>query len=536
MLLKDLLSSVLEVFLISGDPARNISGVFYDSRQVTPGGIFVAVSGFKLDGHAFLEAAVGKGAVAIVLENNFIKADLDKVDELKNKFRKVTICRSIDGRQALAKLAGAFYGNPSSKLKLVGVTGTNGKTTVTYLLQSIFRQSGDKAAVIGTLATKIGEEALPAEHTTPESSDLQKLLARMVEAKVGYAAMEVSSHALALKRTLGCRFACRILTNVTGDHLDFHKTFEEYAAVKAGFLKEPFEVPTVLNLDDKVGQEVAEYLRKKGGKFLTYAVANDKADIRAEKIELTPAGTSFELIAPAGKVPIKFPLLGLFNVSNALAAAGAALLLGFSLEQIARGLATAQVVPGRLEKISEGQDFTVVVDYAHTPDGLKQVLRAVRPMTKGRVIIVFGCGGDRDRTKRPKMGYIAGRLSDWVIITSDNPRSEDPVAIIQEIEDGVRAALTAERHGQASSVFPTLDIDLEEGIEKVFLNRGYTIEADRELAIGEALTMARPGDLVVLAGKGHEAEQIFKDKTIPFDDREVARRLLRQKLSGAANP
>lgn len=531
-------------------PNKDISGVFYDSRKVTPGGLFVAISGFRRDGHDFLEAAIGRGAAAVALEKNYAAKNPQKVQELKKKYPQVELLEVDDGREALAELSAGFYGRPSQKLKLAGVTGTNGKTTVTYLLQSIFRQGGDKGAVIGTLAVRIGDEVLPTEHTTPESSDLQGLLARMVEAKVGLVALEVSSHALALKRTLGCRFAVRILTNITGDHLDFHKTFEEYAAVKAAFLKEPAAVPTVLNLDDKTGRETAEYLKKKGAPVLTYALEDAKADLRAENIKLTPEGTSFELIldkgassslslkdqTPAEKVMIKFPLLGLFNVANALAAAGAALMLGFSLEQIARGLAAAQVVPGRLERISESQEFSLVVDYAHTPDGIKQVLRAVRPMTKGRVIIVFGCGGDRDRTKRPKMGYIAGRLSDWVIITSDNPRSEDPVAIIQEIEDGVRAAISVERHGRASSLFPNLDIELEEGLEKVYLNRGFTIEPDRELAISEALALARPGDLVLIAGKGHETEQIFKDRTVHFDDREVARRLLRQKTDEAGRP
>jgi UDP-N-acetylmuramoyl-L-alanyl-D-glutamate--2,6-diaminopimelate ligase len=371
----------------------------------------------------------------------------------------------------------------------VGVTGTNGKTTTTYLTESILRAAGRTTGLIGTVETRIGEERLPAGHTTPESADLEALLARMREAGVNAVAMEVSSHAIDLRRVDGISFAVAAFTNLTQDHLDYHHTLEEYFSVKRRLFAD-FEVGAkVVNVDDPIGAELAAEL----GVDLTVG-RDETADVRATAEVLSATGSTFDLLTPVGAAHVRLPLAGAFNVSNALVAAGCALSLGVDLPTVVRGLEAAQQVPGRLERVDAGQAFSVIVDYAHTPDALEKAIRAVKAVTPGRVIAVFGCGGDRDPEKRPLMGAAAGRAADHVVVTSDNPRSEDPVGIILQIEDGLRETPVS-----------------------------WQLEVDRRSAIAAALSQAIEGDTVLIAGKGHEDYQIFADRRIHFDDREVAR-------------
>lgn len=479
----------LKVQSCQGNCDFDISSLAYDSRRVTQGAAFVAIRGNKTDGHQFIKQALENGASAIVAE------DLSSVSE------GVPAIQVPDSRLALAQLASLYYGNPSSHLKLIGVTGTNGKTTTTHLIEAIFRASGQKTGIMGTLYTRIGDEVIPSERTTPESLDFQYLLAKMVEAKVQCVAMEVSSHALALRRTDCACFNAAAFTNLTQDHLDFHKNFENYLAAKMRLFSDypsccEKEFSAVINLDDPYGERVAAGSL---GHILGYAIDHE-AEIRASNCHVTPEGVAFTVKTPKGSIDISLKLGGRFNIYNALAAIGIAVSQGIDLETIRRGLESVSSVPGRFEAINENQPFSVLVDYAHTPDGLENVISAAAKLTKGRKIVVFGCGGDRDRTKRPIMGRIAATLSDIAVLTSDNPRTEDPNAIIQEVLTGIDPSLR----------------------DKV------VIDADRGSAIEKAITMAKPGDVVLIAGKGHEPYQIFADKTIHFDDRETARAILHQ--------
>jgi UDP-N-acetylmuramoyl-L-alanyl-D-glutamate--2,6-diaminopimelate ligase len=465
-----------------------------DSRAVKPGSVFVAVRGERVDGHAFVGKAVEAGAAALVLQKGLNVTAVPSIP----------VVRVDDSRRVLGVLAGRFYREPASRLCMVGVTGTNGKTTVTYLCKGVLETAGRRVGLIGTVAYQIGDERLPAAHTTPGAVELQALLARMVEAGMNAAVMEVSSHALAMDRTTGCEFDVAIFTNLTQDHLDFHRDMDGYFQAKlrlfadldpAGRKLRPKRA--IVNIDDARGARVCGASRVP---VWTYAIRKP-ADLRAEDVRLALSGTRFTAATPHGRFPVESRLVGEHNVYNILAAIGVGLHEGLSPEIIQRGIASVVNVPGRFERVEAGQDFTVVVDYAHTDDALLRLLTAAQALKTGRVITVFGCGGDRDRGKRPKMGRVAARLSDVVFLTSDNPRSEDPAAILREIEVGVREALADWRIR-------------------------YEVIADRRTAIEAAVREAKSGDTVLIAGKGHEDYQIVGDTRLHFDDREVARAAL----------
>jgi len=471
-------------------------GLAYDSRRVQPGFVFFAIKGFEKDGHDFIEDAVRRGAVAVVAEKELTVPP------------GVTFVRVPNTRRALAAAAAAFYGYPDRWLRVIGVTGTNGKTTTTHLVRAVYAAAEEKTGLVGTLSAVYGDTVLPAERTTPESLELEALLRRMVDEGVTTVVMEVSSHALALERVAEIEFDVAVFTNLTQDHLDFHRDMADYYAAKARLFlglkelrrkKRPRRA--VINVDDVYGQRLAE---ESGGKVVTYGLMQE-ADFRAREVELGPHGTTFTVEWAEGEVPVELQLVGRFNVYNALAAFAVGVTEGFPATQVSEALRNVKAVPGRFERVEVGQDFTVVVDYAHTPDGLENALQAARALTAGRVIVVFGCGGDRDAGKRPLMGKIAARLADFTVITSDNPRSEDPRRITAAIEAGFR---------------------------QVGAPGSYAVEEDRREAIALAFRQARPGDIVVLAGKGHEDYQIIGDKRLPFDDRKVATAILKEMLAG----
>lgn len=469
-----LLDSVGARPLGTGDAV--VSGIAYRSDRVRPGDAFFCVPGFAADGHDFAGDAVARGAAALVVEHPV-------ADVAAPQFQVA------DARIALAMAAAVYYNDPSTRMDVVGITGTNGKTTTTYLVDAIFRAAGRTTGVIGTVETRVAGVRHHASRTTPESSDLQALLAEMVEQGVSGVAMEVSSHAIDLHRVDGVRFAVAAFTNLTQDHLDYHHTLEEYSAVKRRLFTDFDVLERVVNVDDEAGALMAAELPG----CLTVGRSADAA-VRAEHVLLSASGATFTLVTPSDRRVVNLPLAGAFNVSNALVAAGCGLALGIPFDTVVAGLESAPQVPGRLERVDCGQPFSVVVDYAHTPDSLEKALSAVREVTEGRVIAVFGCGGDRDPEKRPLMGAAAGAGADYSIVTSDNPRSEDPVGIILQIEDGLR-----------------------------LVGGSYEVEVDRRRAIHGALSRAHAGDTVLIAGKGHEDYQIFADRTVHFDDREVAR-------------
>jgi len=462
------------------DASTAVAGVAYRSDSVRPGDVFFCVSGHTFDGHEFAADAVSRGAAALVVGH--------PVEGLR--VPQVVV---PDVRAALALASARIFDRPTDRLRVVGVTGTNGKTTTCYLIDAIARAEKVRTGLIGTVETRIGDAREGAGRTTPESRDLQELFARMVADGVGIVSMEVSSHAIDLHRVDGVRFAVAAFTNLSQDHLDYHRTMDEYFAVKSRLFSDMGAASRVVCIDDEAGERLAEQV---GAEITVGRRAG--AMITAADVDLGIVGSDFSLLTPAGGRRVRLPLAGDFNVSNALVAAGCALALGIPLDTVAAGLESAPQVPGRLERVDEGQAFSVLVDYAHTPDGLAKAIAAVRAVTPGRVITVFGCGGDRDPAKRPLMGEAAGTLSDAVVLTSDNPRSEDPVGIILQVEDGLRCT-TATVH----------------------------TEVDRRTAIAFALSLAREGDAVLIAGKGHEDYQVFADRTIHFDDREVAREELR---------
>ncbi len=491
-LLKELLQSLPDAE-IHGDADQNIAAVNYDSREVQPGSAFVCILGVARDGHEFAAAAVERGATVVVAQNREAVADLPA---------HVTRVFVPDTRRALAMMACEFYGHPSREMMLVGVTGTNGKTTIAHLVADLLRESGLKSVgIIGTLGAKAEKTYYDTGRTTPESLDLQRLLAEFLDGGTEAVVMEVSSHALALQRVAGCCFDAGIFSNLTQDHLDFHGDMEDYFAAKtllftdvAHESEEYKSFGAVFNADDRYGRRLAEIASDIPS--ITYGIENE-AHVKAEAVHLTPAGSAFVAKTSGGDIPFDLQIPGRFNVLNALAAIGYGLLKNMPAAQIQSALNRAHAPEGRMESIDEGQEFFVAVDYAHTPDGLKNVLATVREFTPGRLICVFGCGGDRDRTKRPQMGAIAASLSDVVVVTSDNPRTEDPNRIIDDILAG-----TSGSHAQVQ------------------------VEVDRREAIERAVSLARKGDFVVIAGKGHETYQIFKERTIHFDDREVVREAL----------
>ena len=479
-----------EAATVLGSPDRDITGIAYHSQEVRPGDLFAALRGRAQDGHRFAAEASRRGAAAVLVDHPLSDISVPQV-VVPNT------------RRALAVLADTFYGHPSRSLWLCGVTGTKGKTTTAFLIDAILRGAGQRTAVIGTLGVT-ENDAPKAFHatrpTTPEAPDLQRLLKELCADGVDRVVMEVTSHALDLERVDGCRFRAAVFTNVTQDHLDFHASFEEYRDAKARLfaMVDPDGVCAV-NADDSSSSVM---IARSRARVWTYGLERP-ADVRGEDLHVTLRGTRVTAVWPGGRLPLTLRLPGRFNVSNALAATAVALTQGIDPQVIRTALEGVAGIPGRFELVDEGQDFAVIVDYAHTPDSLEKVLRLAGDIGTGRRVAVFGCGGDRDRTKRPIMGRIATTLADYTVITSDNPRSEDPLAIIREIEAGAVGAGT------------------------------FETEPDRRRAIERGIALARPGDVVVIAGKGHETYQILRDRTIEFDDRQVAREILR-KRKGAA--
>jgi UDP-N-acetylmuramoyl-L-alanyl-D-glutamate--2,6-diaminopimelate ligase len=481
-----------------------ISSVTYDSRMVDEGSLFVAIKGLKSDGHNFVREAIKKGAKTVVVEKGLWGGDLKS--EIRNPKSEITYISVPDSRKALALISAEFYGHPSRKMSIIGITGTNGKTTTSYLINSILNVNGFKTGLIGTIDYRFDGEVIPSSHTTPESIDLQRFFKRVVDGGGRYCVMEVSSHSLELDRVYGTRFETGVFTNLTQDHLDFHGNLEKYFSAKARLFREYGLKDAVINIDDPYGRRLIKDTR--ADKILTYGIKED-ADVKADGINLSTEGIKFTVNSPIGRLNIESRLLGMHNIYNILASVSTAILDGFSKESIIEGILSVDSVPGRLEGVNEGQDFTVLVDYAHTDDALKNVLSAARELPHNRIIVVFGCGGDRDRGKRPLMGRVAVGYSDFAIITSDNPRSEDPLKIIDEIEEGIK---------QWSVVSGQWSVD-----------RRYIKIPDRREAIEFAINNSSKGDILIIAGKGHEDYQIFKDKKIHFDDREAAREAIRKR-------
>ncbi|MDQ6418971.1 UDP-N-acetylmuramoyl-L-alanyl-D-glutamate--2,6-diaminopimelate ligase [Paenibacillus sp. LHD-117] len=491
MRLRDLKDLLVTARLI-GDGETEFTGMEKDSRRVAPGQLFVCVPGLKADGHAYAGEAVSRGAVAIVTE---WRLELN-VPQLLVK----------DSRLATAVIADYLYGYPSESVRLIGVTGTNGKTTTTYLIEKILNDNGKPAGVIGTIERRYGGRAYPMGSTTPEAHDLQRYLGEMRDSGVKFCAMEVSSHALEQGRVKGCKFRTAIFTNLTQDHLDYHGTMERYEDAKGLFFSRlgnsyarhaEDRTFAVLNADDDAS---ARFSMLTSSEVITYGIERD-SDVRASDIRITAKGTTFHVSTFRGEGDIRLNLPGKFNVYNALAAIAAALLEGIGLDAITVSLASIPGVPGRVESVEAGQPFAVIVDYAHTPDGLENVLKAVREFAENRILCVFGCGGDRDRKKRPLMGRIAADYANYMIVTSDNPRTEDPLRIIGDIEAGLKeAGVAAER---------------------------YAIIPDRRRAIEKAVEMASQGDVVLIAGKGHETYQLIGGEVHDFDDRLTAKDAIR---------
>lgn len=489
------LSQQLLISRTIGDSKVEIHSLEVDSRKIKPGCLFVCLPGHTVDGHDFAKQAIELGAAALVTA------------------RELPIAASQlivpDTRQALAMLADFFYGRPSHKLRPIGITGTNGKTTTTYLIEQIWADAGVSAGVIGTIEARYGGESFPMSGTTPDVLQLQQLFHSMVEAGTERCVIEVSSHALEQGRVKGTDFSIAVFTNLTQDHLDYHGTMEAYEAAKGLFFSRlgntfspnPKErCFSVLNADDEASLRFAKLT---SSEVLTYGIARE-AHLQAFNVTITASGTSFELRSYRGNRQVNLQLVGKFNVYNALAALGAALCDGIDLDAAIHSLERIPGVPGRVEAVNEGQSYAVIVDYAHTPDGLENVLRTVKELATGEVICVFGCGGDRDRTKRPIMGRLAAELADRIIVTSDNPRTEDPFTILNEIEVGLKSVgISSER---------------------------YVLEPDRRTAIQKAVDMASSGDVVLIAGKGHETYQDSCGIKSDFDDRLVAKEAIRSRM------
>lgn len=480
--------------VVAGDPHIAVESVVADSRQVQPGDVFVCLPGYRAEGgevradrHDFISQAVSRGAVAVVIERDDVAVP-----------RGIVAVRVEHAWSAIAAMACALYDHPSQALRMVGVTGTSGKTSTTYFLDAVLRAAGLRTARFGTIEYRIADRVLPAQQTTPEAPELQRLLRQAADDGCDAVVMEVSSHALELRRVGGVAFDVGVFTNISQDHLNFHPDMHHYLRAKGRLFEElgsgGKKSTAVVNVDDPRSDHIIAVNR---GALLTYAVERP-AQVRATQIHSGLDGTRFLAHTPVGEIPISIPHIGEFHVHNALAALASGLALGIDIESIRGGLAAAPGVPGRFELVEAGQAFRVAVDYAHKPDALERLLRSARRLHPHRVITVFGCGGDRDRSKRPQMGRIAVELSDLVVVTSDNPRSEPPLQIIDEIVAGARQV-----PGSAEKL---------------------RIEPDRAAAIALAIAQAQPGDLVLIAGKGHETYQILADRRVDFDDREVARR------------
>lgn len=498
MRFEDVLSGA-EVVRRAG-PNAEIAGVEFDSRRVGPGSLFLAMQGGTTDGNRFIGRAIEQGAAAVVTDSAAAFA------ETARRFAEVAVAEvpAGGGRRAMATIAMNFFGHPERHLALSGVTGTNGKTTTAFLLDAMLGCAGRTTVLMGTIENHVAGAVRPAMHTTLESRDLLALLREGVDAGATEAVMEVSSHALAQGRVCGLPYDVAIFTNLTQDHLDFHGTMENYfAAKRALFDGENGAAPrvAVVNLDDAYGVVLGQAAREAGAQVFTYGIR--AGDFRVEDARMSAAGMTFRMVTPQGSVEMRTRLTGRVNLYNLLAASGAAMARGLTLDEVAAGAAALACVPGRFQTVDVGQPFTVVVDYAHTDDALRNLTALARDFVgrEHRVITVFGCGGDRDRAKRPKMGRAAGEGSDLVVLTSDNPRSEDPEAIVADALPGLVATGTE-----------------------------FAVEVDRAQAIRRALEAARPGDIVLLAGKGHEKEQVLRDGAIPFDDAEVAAAALKELL------
>lgn len=493
MRLKEL-ASLLAISRLIGDGETEIRGIQTDSRKVKPGDLFICVPGLVSDGHHFAAKAVELGAVALVVERD-VEVNVPKL--VVN-----------DSRYAMAVIADYFYGHPSKNLKVIGITGTNGKTTTSYLIDKMISDSGSLTGLMGTIQLKIGSETIPVERTTQEATDLQSCFRQMVDLGTSHCVMEVSSHALDLGRVKGVQFRSAIFTNLTQDHLDYHGSMEEYRAAKGllfsrlgnTFHTDPNQHQfAILNADDAASEH---FKKVTAAQIITYGI-QEQSDVRATDIQITSKGTQFKLHSFAGNTDIQTKLIGKFNVYNSLAAIAAVLVEGVSIESVRKSMEDMPTVDGRMQVVDEGQDYLVVVDYSHTPDGLENALSTIQEFAEGRIICVFGCGGDRDRTKRPIMGEVSAKYSDYVIVTSDNPRTEDPEAILKDIEPGVIAG------GKASDSFELI--------------------TSREEAIRKAIEMASPKDVVLIAGKGHETYQEINGIKYDFDDRQIAKDAIRSR-------
>jgi UDP-N-acetylmuramoyl-L-alanyl-D-glutamate--2,6-diaminopimelate ligase len=485
----------------------DVRGVQYDSRRVSAGDVFVAMCGGTADGNDFIDAAIRKGAAAVVTDS------LERFVDLREQQPELALAlvdrENNGGRRALAEVSSVVFGAPEKKLKISAVTGTNGKTTTAFLLEQMLRSVGRKCVLLGTIETHVGDVVRESEHTTPESRDVLAVFAEGVRAGCTEAVMEMSSHALEQERVWGIPVDVAIFTNLTQDHLDYHGTMEAYARAKARLFEGVgAEAPrvSVINLEDAYGSVMERAASGKGWTYGRFAAPEGGPDYLAQNVVLSAWGAAFDFATPQGTLQVQSPLFGLFNVDNLVAAMTAALARGLTLEEVVRCAATIRPAPGRFDPVLNELGFTVVVDYAHTDDALENVIGFARELVKnGRVITMFGCGGDRDKTKRPKMGRVAARGSDVVVVTSDNPRSEDPMRIIEEVLEGVR----------------------ETPVECV-------VEVDRRAAIEVAIRAARAGDLVLLAGKGHEKTQAFADGAVAFDDVVEAARVLRAMKAGVS--
>lgn len=484
--LEDLITNLKQVHVL-GPINKIVTGIAYDSKKTCPNFLFVAISGNLLDGHSFIPDAISRGSTVIVCEKNpqlFLSNH-----EISSSITWLIVPNS---REVLAILADSYFCSPSRQVKVLGITGTNGKTTTSYLLEAILSQEGSNVGVVGTINYRWANATTKAKQTTPESLDLQEILANMRAARIRYCILEISSHGIKQSRITGCRFEGVLFTNLGRDHLDYHKDLQEYFETKASLFTDFPKEWALINIDDPFGQKIRDL---SPGKVFTYGIQKH-ADFRAVDIQITQNGISFHLEYFNGQFRISSKLLGRHNVYNMLAACAAASLCGLSLQNVNTALENLDFIPGRLERVEAGQNFNVLIDFAHTPDALDKAIMACREFTAGKVIVVFGCGGNRDKGKRPLMGEIAARLSDYTFITSDNPRREDPQAIVNDITDKI----IGNRH-----------------------EKNWTVLLDRREAIFAAIEMARGGDTVLIAGKGHEQEQLLGVNILPFSDNEVAR-------------
>lgn len=473
-----------KIIRYSGNLDAEIEGIAYDSRKVSKNFLFICIRGSFSDGHDFIDKAVENGAVAVIVDKAVERAD-------------VAVIQVENSRAAMPIIGANFYEHPTDELKLIGVTGTNGKTTTTYFIRSIMQHAEKEAGLIGTISVDVGSKKVESSRTTPESVDLQRIFRDMLSNGAEYGIMEVSSHSLEFGRVDQCRFQIGIFTNLTQDHLDFHGNFENYRRAKEKLFYKTTKA-NIINIDDEHGRIICSRIKEQDTPLLTFGIDRE-ANIMAKDIEINDEGIRFTLMTPEYEAIIRSSIPGKFSVYNSLAAASVAYVEGIGKEFICRGIEAAGFVPGRSEVLPLDKPYKIIIDYAHAPDGLENILKSIRHYAKGRIITVFGCGGDRDKTKRPIMGEIAGRLSDYAIITSDNPRSEDPNMIIDQIEEGMKTT-----------------------------NCDYICIENRKDAIRHAMMMAEASDIILLAGKGHEAYQVLKDKVIDFDEREIVKELLKE--------